>query len=111
VQYIEPVTESFDRHRAEVRARLARAGVVAAGRASVNWKINREVVAVAGWGRAILLQFAHPLVAAGVADHSNFRGSLFASARRFHSTLGAMLSLTFGDEEEASRSRPRQRSD
>ena len=56
---------------------------------------------MAGWGRAILLQFAHPLVAAGVADHSTFRGSLLASARRFQSTVRAMLSLTFGDEEEA----------
>ena len=64
-------------------------------------RVNREIVAVAGWGRAILLQFAHPLVAAGVAEHSAFGGSLPAALRRLRSTVGAMLSLTFGDAEEA----------
>ena len=39
----------------------------------VAWKVHRERVLLLGWGRAILLQFAHPLVAAGVADHSAFR--------------------------------------
>jgi uncharacterized protein (DUF2236 family) len=66
----------------------------------VTWKVNREVIVVAGWGRAVLLQLAHPAVAAGVHDHSSFRGSLLASVRRLHSTIGAMLSLTFGDAEE-----------
>ncbi len=55
---------------------------------------------IAGWGRAILLQLAHPAVAAGVHGHSTFRGSLRSSFRRAHSTVGAMLSLTFGDREE-----------
>ena len=32
-----------------------------------------------GWVRAILLQFAHPLIAAGVADHSSFRGGMGAA--------------------------------
>jgi uncharacterized protein (DUF2236 family) len=35
-------------------------------------RINAERVVLAGWGRAILLQLAHPLVAQGVADHSSF---------------------------------------
>src|SRR5688500_7252432 len=55
---------------------------------------------IAGWGRAILLQLAHPAVAAGVHGHSTFRGSLRSSFRRAHSTVGAMLSLTFGDREQ-----------
>lgn len=58
------------------------------------------MVVVAGWGRAILLQLAHPAVAAGVHHHSSFRGSLRSSFRRLHSTVGAMLSLTFGDTEQ-----------
>ena len=49
-----------------------------------------------GWGRAILMQFAHPLLAAGVAEHSTFRGGPFAAAIRLHHTVRAMLSLTFG---------------
>ena len=71
-----------------------------AGPGSITWKVNRELIVVAGWGRAILLQLAHPAVAAGVHHHSSFRGSLRASFRRLHSTVGAMLSLTFGDTEQ-----------
>ncbi len=51
-----------------------------------------------GWARAILLQLAHPLVAAGVFDHSGFRGTPYAAASRLYHTVHAMLSLTFGDE-------------
>jgi len=94
------MSESFDRHRAAVRARLLLSDQVPAGPGSVTWKVNREAVVVAGWGRAILLQLAHPSVAAGVHGHSGFRGSLRASARRLHSTVSAMLSLTFGDTEQ-----------
>ena len=93
-------TDSFERHRAAVRARLLRSDHVQAGPGSISWKINRERVVVAAWGRAILLQLAHPSVAAGVHGHSTFRGSLRSSYRRFHSTVGAMLSLTFGDTEQ-----------
>jgi uncharacterized protein (DUF2236 family) len=53
---------------------------------------------VLGWGRAILLQLAHPKVAAGVADHSAFRSGPGTAAVRLHQTVRAMLSLTFGDE-------------
>jgi len=73
---------------------------VRAGPESITWKVNREMIVVAGWGRAILLQLAHPAVAAGVHHHSSFRGSLLSSFRRLHSTVGAMLSLTFGDAEQ-----------
>jgi len=86
-------------HSAAVRARLAEAETPRPGPGSVSWRINREIIVVAGWGRAILLQLAHPAVAAGVHDHSSFRGSLRASVRRMRSTVRAMLSITFGDAE------------
>lgn len=92
--------DSLERHRAAVRARLLRSDHERAGPGSITWKINREVIVVAGWGRAILLQLAHPAVAAGVHHHSSFRDSLRASLRRLHSTVGAMRSLTFGDTEQ-----------
>jgi uncharacterized protein (DUF2236 family) len=92
---------AFERHRAQVRERLRTASVTRSGPGSVSWTINREIIVVAGWGRAILLQLAHPLVAAGIDAHSSFRGSLTASIRRLWSTIGAMLSLTFGEDEEA----------
>ena len=91
---------ALQRHRAAVRARLLESNHARAGRDSITWKINREMVVVVGWGRAILLQLAHPAVAAGVHDHSSFRGSLLASFRRLHSTVRAMLALTFGDTEQ-----------
>jgi len=89
------------RHRAAVRDRLLRSDHVRAGPDSITWKINREVIVVAGWGRAILLQLAHPAVAAGVHDHSTIRrGGLVAGVRRLRSTVGAMQSLAFGDTEQ-----------
>lgn len=90
---------AMNRHREAVRTRLLQSSHARTGPGSVTWKVNREMVVVAGWGRAILLQLAHPAVAAGVHGHSSFRGSLRASFRRLHSTVGAMLSLTFGDTE------------
>lgn len=92
--------DSLERHRAAVRARLLRSDHVRAAAGSITWTINREAIVIAGWGRAILLQLAHPAVAAGVDHHSAFRGSLRASLRRLHSTVAAMLTITFGDAEQ-----------
>jgi uncharacterized protein (DUF2236 family) len=58
-------------------------------------------VLLAGWGRAILLQLAHPKVARGVAEHSGFTTEPWGRLRRLHRTLSAMLALTFGTEGEA----------
>jgi uncharacterized protein (DUF2236 family) len=69
---------------------------------SMTWKIQREVVLILGWGRAILLQLAHPLVAAGVNEHSTFLGP-GERLRRLQRTVNAMLALTFGESREAAR--------
>ena len=63
-------------------------------------QVNREVVVLLGWGKAILLQLAHPLVAAGVGEHSDFGGGPISYVRRTRRTVGAMLALTFGSEQE-----------
>ena len=91
---------SLEHHRAAVRERLRRSDHQRAGPGSITWKINREMIVIAGWGRAILLQLAHPAVAAGVHHHSSFRGSLVSSFRRMQSTTAAMRSITFGDTEQ-----------
>jgi uncharacterized protein (DUF2236 family) len=52
-----------------------------------------------GWSRAILLQLAHPLVAAGVADYSSFRGGGLPAILRLHHTVRTMLALVFGDQQ------------
>ena len=63
-------------------------------------QVSAERVVLLGWSRAILMQIAHPLIAAGVIQHSSFRGSAVEAAVRLHHTVAAMLSLTFGGSEE-----------
>jgi uncharacterized protein (DUF2236 family) len=60
-------------------------------------RVNAERLVLLGWSRAIVLQMAHPLIAAGVADHSQFRASPMTTVTRLHGTVRAMLALTFGD--------------
>ena len=43
--------------------------------------------------RALLLQLAHPLVAAGVAEHSDFRADPW---RRLDGTLRSYLRIVYG---------------
>lgn len=91
----------FERHRELVRERLIESGPTRPGPDSISWRINGEVIAVAGWARAILLQFAHPSVAAAVRDHSPFRRDFRSGIARLRSTVGAMQAITFGDTEQA----------
>jgi uncharacterized protein (DUF2236 family) len=74
-----------------------------AGAASVSWRVNAERIVLLGWGRAILLQLAHPLVAAGVFGHSSFRATPWAAASRLYHTVHAMLALTFGSDDDRER--------
>ncbi len=58
-------------------------------------RISSEAVLLFGGGRALLLEIAHPLVAAGVAEHSSFRTDPFGRLQR---TLEAMSAITFKDQ-------------
>jgi uncharacterized protein (DUF2236 family) len=73
------------------------------GAPSIARRVNAERLVVLGWPRAILMQMAHPLIAAGVAGHSSFRDGPVASVRRLHATVHAMLMILFGDERERDR--------
>jgi uncharacterized protein (DUF2236 family) len=66
----------------------------------VSRRINAERLLLIAWLRAMLLQFAHPLIAAGVAEHSRFRGGTSAAFARLRHTVEAMLALTYGTESE-----------
>jgi uncharacterized protein (DUF2236 family) len=59
---------------------------------------NSPVTPFLGGGPAVLLQVAHPLVAAGVVEHSGYDSDLW---RRLVRTLQALYLITFGDEQEA----------
>jgi uncharacterized protein (DUF2236 family) len=63
-------------------------------------RVDGERVLLLGGGRALLLQLAHPLVARGVAEHSDFRRDPFARLRR---TLDASYRMVFGTRAEAER--------
>jgi uncharacterized protein (DUF2236 family) len=67
------------------------------GPGSISWRVNREAALLLGGGRALLMQLAHPLVAAGVADHSDFHRDPLARLSR---TMELSLALTFGTPEE-----------
>jgi uncharacterized protein (DUF2236 family) len=64
------------------------------GPGSVTWRVCRERVVPLGGLSALLLQLAHTLVAAGVAEHSSVRAD---PTRRLMLTLEMLLVTTFGD--------------
>ncbi|MDP8957238.1 MAG: DUF2236 domain-containing protein [Actinomycetota bacterium] len=68
------------------------------GPESWTWRIGRERLLLLGGPAALLLQVAHPLIAAGVADHSDFRDRPY---ERLTATLDATLTITFGDRVQA----------
>jgi uncharacterized protein (DUF2236 family) len=64
------------------------------GPGSEVWALNREAMLLLGAGpRALLLQLAHPSVAAGVAEHSDFRADPW---RRLQGTLRSYLTIVYG---------------
>lgn len=70
------------------------------GPGSVAWRIDAETLVLAGGTCALLMQLAHPAVAAGVAQHSDFRADPFARLRR---TLTASYAVVFGTTARAER--------
>lgn len=61
-------------------------------------RVNRENILLLGGGRALLMQLAHPKVAAGVDEHSDFRTH---PVRRLRRTVRMTMAIVFGDQETA----------
>jgi uncharacterized protein (DUF2236 family) len=58
------------------------------------WRVNREMLLGLAGMRALLMEIAHPLIAAGVAGHSDFyRRPL----KRLYQTMRQMTRITFGN--------------
>lgn len=70
------------------------------GHGSAMWRVNREAVLLGAGQAALLLQIAHPHVAEGVAQHSDFEADPW---RRLRGTLRTTLDLVFGDGPAAER--------
>jgi uncharacterized protein (DUF2236 family) len=81
-----------------VRARAAGSVEGIFGPTSLTWRIDREAVIFLGAGRALLLQLAHPWVAAAIAEHSR----TFADPiGRFHRTFDLVFTMVFGSLDQA----------
>ncbi len=65
---------------------------------SMTWRINREGVVYLGGLRALLMQIAHPKVAQGVADHSNYSTDPFG---RLFRTFDAVHTIVYGPAQAA----------
>ena len=65
---------------------------------SVAWRVDREVIVLAGGSCALLMQAAHPVVAAGVAEHSTYATDPFGRLRR---TLASSFDVVFGTRSRA----------
>ncbi len=92
---------SMDDLEAELSyARLHAAGAEAGvfGPQSMIWSVEREAAIFLGAGRALLLQLAHPWVAAAVTQHSK----AFADpVGRFHRTFRTVFTMVFGTLDQA----------
>jgi uncharacterized protein (DUF2236 family) len=64
----------------------------------MTWRVDREAAIFLGAGRALLLQLAHPWVAAAIGQHSH----AFADPiGRFHRTFSVVLTMVFGRLEQS----------
>jgi uncharacterized protein (DUF2236 family) len=86
-------SEALERELLRVRAAAAgsRAGIFGPG--SATWHVNREAAIFLGAGRALLLQLAHPWVAAAIEQHSDTFANPFG---RFHRTFSSVFAMVFG---------------
>ena len=90
--------EDLERRLDWVRARAAGPEAGVFGPDSLLWRVDRESAVFLGAGRALLLQLAHPWVAAAICEHSR---SLADPIGRFHRTFGIVFTLVFGTLDQA----------
>lgn len=69
-------------------------------RGSLAWRIDSEPILLAGGVRALLLQVAHPSIAAGVEDHSAYKTDPWG---RLFGTVHIVSKMMFGTEHESRR--------
>ena len=68
------------------------------GPGSASWRIDRELIVLAGGSCALLMQAAHPVVAAGVTEHSSYASDPFGRLTR---TLESSFDVVFGSRSTA----------
>ena len=85
---ISPLKNSLSSFAANAVSQVA--GVF--GPASMTWRMNREAILFLAAGRALLLQLAHPWIAAAIAEHSSALTNPFV---RFHRTFRVVFTMIF----------------
>ena len=91
-------SEDFE-HQLEVVRALAPGEMEGVfGPDSLTWRIDREALTFLGAGRALLLQLAHPWVAAAIVQHSRTLGDPIG---RFHRTFAVVFTMVFGTLDQA----------
>ena len=68
------------------------------GPTSMTWRLGAESALLLGGGRAVLMQLAHPLVAAGVAQHSSWATDPWGRTLK---TIELTQQIAFGTRSEA----------
>jgi uncharacterized protein (DUF2236 family) len=71
---------------------------LAPGPHSISWRIGSDARTMSGAGSALMLQVAHPTVAAGVREHSDFKTDPWG---RLWRTLDYVYLLTYGGPQTA----------
>lgn len=93
---------TVSQHRQYLKEQAAKLPNPAAGffgPGSMAWQLNREALLGLVVLRALFMQVAHPKVAQGIAEHSDFRRRPFARAM---ATLRAQQTIVFGTADQAS---------
>jgi len=92
--------EDLERELREIEAQAPGQIEGVFGPASLTWRVHREAAIFLGAGRALLLQLAHPYVAAAIAEHSR---TLADPVGRLHRTFNITFTLVFGTLDQALR--------
>jgi uncharacterized protein (DUF2236 family) len=95
---VEVTEADLERELTMIRSRAANDSAGIFGPASVIWRINRETAIFLAAGRALLLQLAHPWVAAAIDQHSR---TLADPIGRFHRTFNLVFTMVFGTTSQA----------
>ena len=91
-------TERLERELAAVRGAAAGPLSGVFGPRSITWQVDRQAAIFLGAGRALLLQLAHPWVAAAIEQHSD----TFANPiGRFHRTFSTVFTMVFGSLDQS----------
>ncbi len=90
--------EFFERQLGRVHAAKGDGNLGIFGPDSLTWKVDREAILFMGAGRAVLLQAAHPWVAAALDQVSTTRQNPMG---RFHRTFTMMYAMVFGTMDQS----------